>query len=89
MYDIESNECPVSLITLAPWGPEIRTMVTEISQGMRIKELTGAWAGGNDSSRWDARWFDAVDVAEMERRRTERAYDEAAEGVRRSIGERR
>jgi hypothetical protein len=79
----EGEECPVSLLRRNSWGPEIRNMVTEIGRAYHVKEGTGAWPGGMDSAAWDARWYDAVGLAETERRKLERAIDLACEGVRR------
>lgn len=89
VHDIERNECPVSILRRHSWGPEIRNMVTEISRSIRIRDLTGAWPGGIDAGRWSVRWSDAVDLAEMEKRRTDRAFDEACDGVKRMLGDRK
>lgn len=80
--DIEVTECPVSTLRRQPWGAELRSMVTEIGKAQRVKELTGAWLGGMDAGKWDARFFDAVEIAEMERKRLDRAIDDACDVVR-------
>ena len=84
--DISSDECPVSLLTRSSWGPAIRSMVSEISKAMRVKEMTGAWPGGSDSGRWGSRFFDAVELAFLENRRYERAVDDVCAAVSRAPG---
>lgn len=82
-----AEECPVSLLRRAPYGPKVRNLVTEISKAMAVKEISGAWPGGVDSGEWDAHFYDAVEIAEQERRRLDRAIDEAVEGVRRQMSQ--
>lgn len=81
---IESEECPVSLLKRSPWGSSIRSLVTQISQAIRVKEMTGAWPGGPDSSRWSSRFYDAVEMAFIEQRRFDRAVDDACAVISRS-----
>jgi hypothetical protein len=80
--DLEAEECPVSFLLRNEWGGEIRNMVTEIGKAQRVHEGTGSWPGGADSAAWDARWFDAVEIAEIEKRRLDRAIDRVVEGIR-------
>ena len=78
---VESEECPVSLLTRASWGAGIRYFVTEIGKAVRVKETTGAWPGGMDSGRWDPRYYDAVELAHCELRRYENAIDDACSKI--------
>jgi len=59
--DTELKECPASFIR-----PESMALVMEIHAANQIHEATGSAFYGPDSSRWDARWFDAVRTVAVE-----------------------
>lgn len=68
MDGVECNECPVSLIT----QDSIDT-VQQFMRAKRVHEGSGGVLYGPDSSRWPARWFDAVELLERECKREEAA----------------
>ena len=78
-YDIEATEtkeCPVSLIT-----PESRQAVEWFAQAERVKDMTGAFPGGMDPNKWDARWFDYARIWRTEFIRIENGRAEAEKRV--------
>lgn len=65
-------ECPVSYITGAS-----RELVDRVQQARHIHAAFGAAPGGADSSQWDARFADAVELLEIEKIRESNARSEA------------
>jgi hypothetical protein len=84
LFDLKQAECPVSQLKRAPWGPAIRNLVLEIQSAQRVKDSTGAWTGGMDSAKWDSRYFDAMEQAEVQKRRFDRAVDDAVANMQKS-----
>lgn len=52
-------------------------MVREINSAAFVKEATGAVFGGPDSSRWDARYYDAVRLIQTEETLIQGAIEDA------------
>jgi len=70
LQELGTNECPVSIIT-----PESRRLVEIIVDAERVREHSGAVLFGQDSSQWDPRFFDAMQVIAEEQMRIQ-AEDE-------------
>lgn len=70
--DVESLECPVSLVT-----SESQRFLANFYAGERVRKATGGVLYGPDSSKWSARWFDAVDVIQAEIQRIDSAFHKA------------
>lgn len=70
--DCESRECPVALIR-----HESLRLIQDFMRAQRVKEATGGVLFGPDSSEWPARWFDVVDLLQMEIERETRAHNAA------------
>lgn len=70
--DVGCEECPVSLISR---HPVMDSLVSEIMSMNCVREASGAVPYGADTAKWPARWHDAVQIAEIERSRTEIAKD--------------
>jgi hypothetical protein len=70
--DADSRECPVALI-----APESLDLIQEFMRAQRVREATGGVLYGPDSSAWPARWFDVVDLLQVEIERETRACNVA------------
>jgi hypothetical protein len=70
--DVESRECPVALVR-----QESLDWIQEFDRAQRVKEATGGVLYGPDSSEWPARWFDVVDLLQIETEREDRARNAA------------
>ena len=79
IHDVKSDECPTSLLHR---HSELYQLVKEIDMASSVKEETGAYPFGPDSSKWPVRWFDAIRFAQMERSRTKRAYEDEMDSRR-------
>lgn len=62
--ELESAECPVSILAGAP---EIRAWLEMESESRRTKEAAGATFCGPDSGRWFGWWSDVVTTIESAR----------------------
>lgn len=74
--DVESLACPVSVIT-----PESLSVTRQFFNARRALKMGGALYG-SDSSRWPARWFDAVTLLQHEIEREEAAGQKAINAYR-------
>ncbi len=70
--DTEMKECPVSFIE--QWALEL---VQQIAAAQHVKDATGAVLYGPDSGKWDARYFDAVRLIQIEDIKVQNAEFEA------------
>lgn len=59
--EIESPECPVSIIT-----PRNRLLVIQAIQANHAKNAGGI-VGGQDAGKWSEQWFDIVTVIESQK----------------------
>lgn len=73
LKDLQSAECPISLISR---HPEMEMMAVEILNMWSVNSHVGAVPFGPDSTKWPARWHEAVMVAGAEQLRFERARDQ-------------
>lgn len=78
--DARCYECPVSLLSR---HPEASDMVYQIQTAAMVKEATGAALYGHDTANWPEKWYEAVVIAEQEKRRVMWEQDEFAKKVRR------
>ena len=73
--DYEQDECPMSVILR---HREMDNLVSDVLNSSLIQSNFGSPVYGTDSSKWPARWFDAVRAATLESRAIERAIDKAS-----------
>jgi len=76
--DVATAECPVSIISRYP---EMQALVDDLRESEAVKEATGAFPFGLDSSKWPARWHDAVKIAQIESNRVEIARDKLSSQI--------
>jgi hypothetical protein len=69
--DTDSRECPVALIS-----PESLRLVSQFFEARRVQKLGGV-LHGSDGSRWPARWWDAVNLIQLEIEKEESAANKA------------
>lgn len=75
--DVVSLECPIARIS-----EESLRWIRDFSRAKRVHGAAGGVLYGPDSARWPARWFDAVDVIEIEVQKAEAAMHDAVRNIR-------
>jgi hypothetical protein len=68
---VESRECPVALVKR-----DSLVLIQDFMRAQRVKEAGGVLYGP-DSAQWPVRWFDAVDLIQVELENEERARNAA------------